>query len=167
MPRKGKNVQTNKKTHFFRGKLIALSNPCLVRKKEKKHSAAITSERMRAWESRGTSPPGRSRAAPLRGVGQRPTSEAKPNERDALGFATGMGEYRWAARPNLPDCDLGQGWFCPLSCASLMGRCPIPRWWRCPQAPAREPVPWTPRSHSLASCASLFLLFLFCLFLLR
>ncbi len=39
-------------------------------------------------------PPGRSRAAPLRGVGQSPTSEAKPSLQDALRFATGMGEYQ-------------------------------------------------------------------------
>ena len=30
---------------------------------------------------------------------------------------------------------------CSFGFASLMGRCPIPRWWRCPQAPARRSRP--------------------------
>jgi len=33
------------------------------RKRKKKKKRSATSERMRAWESRGVSPPGRSRAA--------------------------------------------------------------------------------------------------------
>ena len=52
------------------------------REKEKSIAQRITSERMRAWESRGGGPPGRALLAGAwgqchqRGVGQRPTREA-------------------------------------------------------------------------------------------
>ena len=39
-------------------------------------------------------------------MGQRPTSEAKPNEQNALGFATRMGEYREFTYPHSPNCFL-------------------------------------------------------------
>ena len=65
--------------------------------------------------------------------------------------------------PYSPILVLSLSSFCSFGFASLVERCPTPRWWRCPQTPAREPVPWTPRSHSLANCASLFLLFHFLL----
>ncbi len=61
------------------------------RKKKKKRSA--TSERMRARESRGTGPPRGCRAAPCWGVGQSPTSEAKPNERNEPRLRRQSGEF--------------------------------------------------------------------------
>ena len=63
-------------------------------KKKKASAKRSTSERMRAWESRGSGPPRGSRAGPLRGVGQRPTSEAKPSEQDAPSQTKRKGEYK-------------------------------------------------------------------------
>ena len=63
-------------------------------KKKKASAKRPTSERMRAWESRGSGPPRGSRAGPLRGVGQRPTSEAKPSEQDAPSQTKRKGEYQ-------------------------------------------------------------------------
>ena len=60
------------------------------------------------------------------------------------------------SRLHSPEHIVPLGAFRSLGFASLVGRCPTPRWWRCPQTPARELAPWTPRSHSLASYFSFF-----------
>ena len=112
----------------------------------------------------GLDPPGRGLgAAPLReSEGRALTSEAKPSGRNELRCTSGMGEYREFAYPHSPDPVLGHGASRSFGCASLVGRCPTPRWWRCPQAPARRTSPpGLPRSHSLASYASLFSFFIF------
>ena len=53
-------------------------------------------------------------------MGQSPTSEAKPNEQDALGFAAGLGEYGEVPYTNSPDCLLNRGSFRSFGYASLV-----------------------------------------------
>ena len=83
---------------------------------------------MRAWESRGNLflLAGAWGQRHQRGVGQRPTSEAKPNERDALGFATGLGEYKRVPPSEFAHPRFGS-WLVSLApFAALVGLCPTP-----------------------------------------
>ena len=57
-------------------------------------------------------------------MGQRPTSEAKPNEQDALGFAAGLGEYGEVTYTNSPDCLLNRSSFRSFGYASLVRTLP-------------------------------------------
>jgi len=52
------------------------------------------------------------------------TSEAKPNEQDALGFAAGLGEYGEVTYTNSPDCLLDRGSFRSFGYASLVRTLP-------------------------------------------
>ena len=73
--------------------------------------------------------------------------------------------YLWArlsgSRLHSPEHIVPLGAFRSLGFASLVGRCPTPRWWRCPQTPARELAPWTPRSLVIGASRFLFPFFLF------
>ena len=57
---------------------------------------------------------------------------AKPNEQDALGFATGAGEYREFTLSEFARLRFKSKLILLAPFAALIGRCPIPRWWRCP-----------------------------------
>ena len=103
----------------------------------------------------------RVKGSALVGGGAKPHKRRERRERDEPRPKTEMGEF---ARGNslyspIPVANLSA--FRSFGFASLVGRCPTPRWWRCPQVPAREPVPWTPRSHSLASYALRYAFFFF------
>ena len=55
-----------------------------------------------------------------------------------LDLQRGWGEYGEVTYTNSPDCLLNRGSFRSFGYASLVWRCPTPRWWRRPQTPARR-----------------------------
>ena len=78
--------------------------------------------------------PGGSRAEPLRGCwrladsgGSAPLGRhCRPSLQDALEFATGSGEFGWAAHLYSPIPDVSRSSFRSFGFASLVGRCPTP-----------------------------------------